>query len=104
MAQILNGSIDLTKIDKTKIKEVTKKDGTIAKYLDVSIFVNDSEDDYKNIASMTIGQTKEEREAKTPKVYLGNLKRTWASSGEPTATAKPQTQQPKTTTSENDLF
>ena len=47
MAQILNGSIDLTKIDKTKIKEVTKKDGTIAKYLDVSIFVNDSEDDYK---------------------------------------------------------
>ena len=54
MAQILNGSIDLTKIDKTKIKEVTKKDGTIAKYLDVSIFINDSEDDYKNIASMTI--------------------------------------------------
>ena len=102
MAQILNGSIDLTKIDKTKIKEVTKKDGTTAKYLDVSIFINDSEDDYKNIASMTIGQTKEEREAKSPKVYLGNLKRTWASSGEPTATAKPQIN--KTTTSENDLF
>lgn len=51
---------------------------------------------------MTIRQTKEEREAKTPKVYLGNLKRTWASSGEPTATAKPQIN--KTTTSENDLF
>ena len=102
MAQILNGSIDLTKIDKTKIKEVTKKDGTIAKYLDVSIFVNDSEDDYKNIASMTIGQTKEEREAKVPKVYLGNLKRTWASSGEPTS--KAPTPKQTTSTTENDLF
>lgn len=102
MASILNGSIDLTKIDKSKIKTVTKKDGTTAKYLDVSIFINDEQDSYQNIASMTIGQSKEEREAKAPKVYLGNLKRTWASSGEPITTAKPQTNQ--TTTSENDLF
>lgn len=86
MSQILNGSIDLNKIDKSQIKTVTKKDGSIGKYLDISIFINDEEDQYKNIASISIGQTKEAREAKEPKVYLGNLKRTWASNGEGKAT------------------
>ena len=93
MAQILNGSIDLNLIDKTRIKQVTKKDGSIAKYYDISIFINDEVDQFNNIASLSAGQTKEEREAKVPKVYLGNLKRTWASSGEPTSKAPVQTQQ-----------
>ena len=82
MSQILNGSIDLSKIDKLQIKTVTKKDGSVGKYLDISIFINDEEDQYKNIASISIGQTKEAREAKEPKVYLGNMKRTWSSNGE----------------------
>lgn len=97
MSQILNGSIDLNQIDKSKIKTVTKKDGSIAKYLDISVFINDEQDKYGNIASISIGQTKEERESKVSKVYLGNLKRTWAS--EPSA--KPASEQ--TNNSNDDL-
>ena len=74
MSQIINISIDLNLIDKTKIKEVTKKDGSKAKYLDVTIFTKDEKDKYGNDASMTLSQTKDERTAKTPYVYLGNGK------------------------------
>lgn len=79
MAEILSGSIDLNKIDKSKIKEVVKKDGSKALYYDVSIFIKDEQDQYNNIASISQSQTKEERESKIPQNYLGNLKRTWVS-------------------------
>jgi hypothetical protein len=80
MAQIISGSIDLSKIDKSKIVDKDKnglpfKNG--AKYLQVTIMVNDSPDQYGNDVSISIGQTKEEREAKTPKVFLGNAKTIW---------------------------
>lgn len=78
MAEILSGSIDLSKIDKSKIKEVVKKDGTKALYYDVSIFIKNEQDQYNNIASISQSQTKEERESKIPQIYLGNLKRTWS--------------------------
>jgi hypothetical protein len=55
MSQILNGSIDLNKIDKSKIKTVTLKDGSIAKFFDISIFINDEQDKYNNIASISGG-------------------------------------------------
>jgi hypothetical protein len=78
MAQIISASIDVTKIDKNRLKEVTKKDGTKVKYLDISIVVNDEQDKFGNICSISEGQTKEERESKAPKNYLGNGKRVWA--------------------------
>ncbi len=73
MAELLSGSIDLTKIDKSKIVE--GKNGQ--KYYPIQVSINDQEDQYKNIASISTNQTKEEREAKTPKVFLGNLKSVW---------------------------
>ena len=76
MAQILSGSIDLSKIDKTRI---TEKDGR--KWYNVSIIVNDEADKYGNNASIQQGQTKEEREAKEKPVYLGNAKTVWSSEG-----------------------
>ena len=76
MAQILSGSIDLSKIDKTRI---TEKDGR--KWYNVSIIVNDEADKYGNNASIQQGQTKEEREAKEKPVYLGNAKTVWSSDG-----------------------
>lgn len=79
MARILSGSIDLSKIDRTKI---TEKDGK--KYYPIQVIINDSNDQYGNIASVVQNQTKEEREAKLAKVYLGNLKQTWASEGQAT--------------------
>lgn len=74
MSQIINISIDLNKIETAKIKTVTLKSGKVAKYLDVTIFTKDEADTYGNNASMTISQTKEERTAKAPVVYLGNGK------------------------------
>jgi len=90
MAQIISASIDVTKIDKTRIKEVKKKDGTIAKYIDISIVVNDEQDQYGNICSISEGQTKEERESKAPKNYLGNGKRVWADNASQAPVQKPQ--------------
>ena len=81
MAMIFNGSIDVTKIDKTKLIKGAK--GT---YLNITFVVNDQEDNYGNRASIAISQSKEEREAKQPKVYLGNAKLSWSSEGDKPAT------------------
>jgi hypothetical protein len=78
MAEILSGSIDLSKIDKSKIKEVTLKDGSTAKFLNINIAINNEVDQYGNVAGLTISQSQEERQAKIKKVYLGNLKRVWS--------------------------
>ena len=42
--------------------------------VNITISLNDAPDQYGNNASIWISQTKEEREAKAPKVYLGNGK------------------------------
>ena len=75
-------------IDKNRIKTVTKKDGSTAKYYDIQIFVNDEPDQYNHIASIAANQTKEESEAKEKKTYLGNLKRTFGSKVATVVTAK----------------
>jgi len=67
MSTILNAGIDLTKIEKSKI--IKGKKGS---YINVTIFINDEIDQFGNNASVIMSQTKEEREAKTPRVYLGN--------------------------------
>lgn len=64
---IVNASLDLSKIEKSKI--IKGKKGS---YINVTMFVNDEVDQYGNNASVIVSQTKEEREAKTPRVYLGN--------------------------------
>jgi hypothetical protein len=71
MSTIISASIDLAKIDKVNIYE---KDGK--KYLSLQISVND-ETKYGNNVSIAIGQTKEQREAKVDKTYLGNGKVVW---------------------------
>ena len=72
MASIINASINLNNIDKTKIIE-----GKKGKYLPISIVINDEADQFGNQGTITIAQSKEEREAKTAKVYLGNVKVVW---------------------------
>ena len=69
MSAIISGSIDLTKIDKSKLIN--------DKYLNVQISVNENTDQYGNNVGITIGQTKEEREAKSKKTYIGNAKVVW---------------------------
>lgn len=71
MAAIIAGSIDVTKIPKDKLFK-----GEKGLYLDLSIVVND-ESRYGNNVSISVGQTKEERENKVDKIYLGNAKVIW---------------------------
>ena len=42
--------------------------------VNVTISLNDTPDQYGNNASIWVSQTKEERDAKAPKVYIGNGK------------------------------
>lgn len=70
MSKPLTGAICLTDIPKDKIW--TAKSGK--KYLSIKLWINDKPDDYGNHASIQVNQTKEEREAKVKKSYIGNLK------------------------------
>jgi hypothetical protein len=74
MATILSASLNVAKIDSTKLI-----DGRTGKFLNVTITINDEVDKFGNNASIFESQTKEEREAKTPKNYLGNGKVIWTS-------------------------
>jgi hypothetical protein len=67
--RILKGSIDVSKIDKSKL--INGKKGT---YLNVSIIVRDEVDQYGNTGFITQDTTKEERESGMKGTILGNIK------------------------------
>lgn len=87
MASIINASINLNEIPKNKII-----DGKKGKYLPITITINDECDNFGNQGPITVGQTKEERESKTAKVYLGNVKVLWTN-GQNVAVAPRDVQQ-----------
>jgi hypothetical protein len=70
MSTLYTGSICVSDIDKSKLQQ--SKNGKL--YLQIDIWINDQADNYGNTASISIRQSKEEREAKTKKTYIGNLK------------------------------
>ena len=72
MATILKASINLNQIPKHKII-----DGAKGKYLPITITINDEVDQFGNQGPVMVEQSKEEREAKAAKVYLGNVKVVW---------------------------
>ena len=72
MASIIKTSISLNNIPKEKIF-VGKK----GKYLPITITLNDEVDQFGNQGPVVVEQTKEERDAKAPKTYLGNVKVVW---------------------------
>lgn len=74
---MLTGSIDLNKIDKSKIIAKDKNGNPFkngAKYLNIVVWVNDQPDEYDNSASIQISQSKNDREQKVKPTYIGNLK------------------------------
>ena len=88
MASIIKANINLDMIDKSKIY-VGKK----GKYLPITITINDEVDNYGNQGPVVIEQTKEEREGKVDKIYLGNVKVVWTNGDN--VTAAPRTDQPQ---------
>ena len=101
MASIIKTSINLNEIPKDKI--ITGKKG---KYLPITITINDEVDQFGNQGPVCVEQTKEERDAKTAKTYLGNVKVVWTN-GENVATAPrdnaPQQAAPQPASVEDDL-
>ena len=73
MASIIKASINLSEVPKDKIY-VGKK----GKYLPITITLNDELDQFGNQGPVVVEQTKEERDAKAPKTYLGNVKVVWS--------------------------
>ena len=72
MASIIKASINLNEIPKDKI--IVGKKG---KYLPITITINDEPDQFGNQGPIVVAQSKEERESKTAKVYLGNVQVVW---------------------------
>ena len=72
MASIIKASINLNMIPKGKIIE-----GKKGKYLPITITLNDALDNYGNQGPVVVEQSKEDRENKIDKVYLGNAKVVW---------------------------
>tara|TARA_R110000787_G_scaffold239220_1_gene345347 strand:- start:765 stop:1094 length:330 start_codon:yes stop_codon:yes gene_type:complete len=72
MASLISANLDLTKIDKSKIYE-----GKKGKYYPVTIVINDELGQFGDSGYVQTEQTKEEREAKIPKSFLGNCKVVW---------------------------
>ena len=72
--EIISASIDLTKIDKSKIVEGKKGQ----KYYNIGIIVSDEKNQFGQNVSIFDEQKKEEREARKPKNYLGNGKSVWS--------------------------
>ena len=73
MASIVKTSINLNEIPKDKIY-VGKK----GKYLPITITLNNELDQFGNQGPVVVEQTKEERDAKAAKTYLGNVKVVWS--------------------------
>ena len=88
MASIIKASINLNEIPKDKI--IIGKKG---KYLPITITLNDEVDQFGNQGPVIVDQTKEEREAKVAKTYLGNVKVVWTNGDN--VSAAPRTDQPQ---------
>lgn len=72
MASIIKTSINLNAIPKDKI--INGKKG---KYLPIVITLNDEVDQFGNQGPVVVEQSKEERESKAQKTYLGNVTVVW---------------------------
>lgn len=74
MSAIINFSLDVKSLPKEKFQQ--HSNGKV--YINLTMSVND-ETRYGNNTGIYVSQTKEEREAKKKKTYLGNGKVAWIS-------------------------
>jgi len=84
MSKLVTAKIDVTKIPKEAIYI-----GEKGKYLSIDIWINDEEDNYGNDTSINVSQSKEDREAKVKKVYIGNGKTKFGFDAKPAPKPQP---------------
>ena len=70
MSKIIGASIDLAKLKNAPV--VKGKNG--AEYVNITIMVNDQPNEWGKDVSISLEQSKEQREAKEKKVFVGNGK------------------------------
>ena len=87
MASIIKASIDLNKIPKDKIY-VGKK----GKYLPIPVTLNDEYGHLRNQGPVVVAQSKDLREAKSPKAYLGIVTVAWTNGNNVDTAPRPDTQ------------
>lgn len=94
MSKIINASIDFSKMKSAKFKTkkgtdcilipidqdgiTTDKNGN--HYLAIDIAIKDEKNQWGQDTSLSIQQSKEQREAKKERIYIGNGKTVWESS------------------------
>lgn len=96
----MKANIDLNKIPKDKIYK-----GKKGSYLPIVITINDELGNYGDSGPIIVEQTKDERDAKVDKVYLGNVKIVWTNGINVDAAPKEDNQQqsaPKAVAVEDD--
>lgn len=71
MSGLVNFSLDLSKLPKSKIIK-----GKKGQYINLTASIND-DTKFGNNVSFSVSQSKEEREGKEAKVYVGNGKVVW---------------------------
>ena len=76
MSKLVSISLDVTKINKSEL--ITGEKGT---YLNLTVSLNDTPDKFGNTVSAWQSQTKEQREAKVNRTFLGNGKVLFDSDG-----------------------
>jgi hypothetical protein len=97
MSALINFSLDVAALPKEKF--VSAANGKV--YVNLTMAVND-ETKYGNNTSIYVSQTKEEREAKKQRQYLGNGKVVWTDNNIVLAQREQQVQA-VTSTEETDL-
>jgi len=85
MSALINFNLNIAKLPKEKF--IAGKEGAV--YVNLTMAVND-ETRYGNNTSVYVAQSKEEREAKKQRQYLGNGKVLWTDNVITTAEREPQ--------------
>lgn len=83
MGKLISLGINLSKIPGDKITLSKSNE----KWLNITVELKDAADQYGNDVSSWVSQSKEEREAKEPRVYLGNGKVVYSGGGQSPAPA-----------------
>lgn len=98
MGALLNFSINLEKLDKSKVIK-----GSKGSYYDLTVSISDTTSQYGNNVSVFDSQSKEERDAKAEKNYVANGKVVWTDGNIAVADKVDQPQQAQAATASVDL-
>ena len=106
--KIVSASLNLSALDKSKIQKLDKEGNPFkngAMYYNVDIILNDEPNQFGQDCSISTAQTKEEREVKAKRNYIGNGKTVWnGNGGVKVSTAQPIAERSAASSHNNDYL